>query len=100
MIDFDVAMQVSGEDEVVDDHGQCGTEGWMAPEVEEKLMYSPIKADRLSSGQVLFYLLDLCIEEESILRTIVRMLTALNPEQRTSMSLVVASFLDVVDVAV
>ncbi|KAH9992471.1 hypothetical protein BJV77DRAFT_909915, partial [Russula vinacea] len=51
IIDFDVSMQVKDEDEVV--QGQCGTKGWMAPEIEEKSMYSPIKADRWSTGQVL-----------------------------------------------
>jgi hypothetical protein len=42
-------MQVKDKDEVVDGH--CGATGWMAPEMEEKSMYSPIKADR-SSGQL------------------------------------------------
>ncbi|KAH9988465.1 kinase-like domain-containing protein, partial [Russula compacta] len=51
IIDFDVAMQVDDEDEVVD--GQCGTKGWMTPEMEERSMYSPIKADRWSNGQVI-----------------------------------------------
>jgi serine/threonine protein kinase len=32
IIDFDVAMRVKDENEEVDD--QCGTEHWMAPEVE------------------------------------------------------------------
>ena len=58
IIDFDFAMQVEGEDDVVD--GQCGTEGWMAPEMEESSMYSPIKADRWSTGKVL---LDLSSEQ-------------------------------------
>ncbi|KAH9983025.1 kinase-like domain-containing protein, partial [Russula compacta] len=31
IIDFDVAMQVDDEDEVV--YGQCGTKGWMVPEM-------------------------------------------------------------------
>src|SRR6266851_1064064 len=57
VIDFDLAIKVRDEDEEVD--GQCGTEGWMAPEVEARLsMYSPIKADRWSCGQVIMYLLD------------------------------------------
>ncbi|KAH9952844.1 kinase-like domain-containing protein, partial [Russula dissimulans] len=51
IIDFDIAMQVKDEDEEVD--GQCGTKHWIAPEIEEKLMYSPIKADRWSTGRVL-----------------------------------------------
>ena len=54
-------MKVKGEDEVVNDH--CGTKHWVAPEIEEKLMYSPIKADRWSSGQVLLYLLERLREE-------------------------------------
>ena len=54
-------MKVKGEDEVVNDH--CGTKGWVAPEIEEKLMYSPIKADQWSSGQVLLYLLERLREE-------------------------------------
>ncbi|KAF4565627.1 hypothetical protein EYR40_002306 [Pleurotus pulmonarius] len=32
IIDFDVAVQVRDDDEEVDD--QCGTEGWVAPEIE------------------------------------------------------------------
>ena len=56
IIDFDIAIQVKDEDEEV--VGQCGTEVWMAPEVEMLLMYSPIKADRWSCGRVLLCLLN------------------------------------------
>ncbi len=98
MIDFDVAMQVKGEDKVVD--GQCGTEGWMAPEMEEKSMYSPIKADRWSTGRVLYYLLDKFNKEDTVLRTTVRKLAAHNPNQRPSILQVAASLGDVVKVAV
>jgi len=98
IIDFDVAMQVMDEDEVVD--GQCGTRGWMAPEIEGMSMYSPIKADRWSSGQVLLYLLDEFREEDTVLRTTARKLTAHNPEQRSSMLQVAASLSDVANVAV
>jgi serine/threonine protein kinase len=98
MIDFDLAMQVKDEDEVVND--QCGTIGWIAPEIEEKSMYSPIKADRWSSGQVLLYLLDEFREEDTVLRTTARKLTAHNPEQRSSMLQVAASLSDVANVAV
>jgi len=38
IIDFDAAMEVEDEDEVV--YGQCGTKGWMVPEMVEKSMYS------------------------------------------------------------
>ena len=81
-IDFDVAMKVKDEDEVVE--GQCGTKGWMAPEME-KSMYSPIKADRWSTGQVLLYLLNKFRKEDTVLRTTARKLTAHNPSRRSSM---------------
>jgi serine/threonine protein kinase len=99
MIDFDVAMKVSDEDEVVD--GQCGTKGWMAPEMEEKSMYSPIKADRWSTGQVLLYLLNKFRkeEEDTVLKTTAKKLATHNPEWRPSLE-VAASFSDVANVAV
>ena len=98
IIDFDIAMQVNDEDEMVD--GQCGTEGWMAPEMEERSMYSPIKADRWSSGQVILYLLDKLKKEDIILRTAARKLTVHDPNQRPSMVQVAASLWDVVNVVV
>ncbi len=91
-------MKVNDEDEVVD--GQCGTKGWMAPEMEEELMYSPIKADRWSTGQVLLYLLDEVREEDTVLRMTARKPTAHNPDQRSSMLQVAASLSDMVNVAV
>ncbi|PCH41837.1 kinase-like protein, partial [Wolfiporia cocos MD-104 SS10] len=52
IIDFDAAIQLKTEDEEVSDY--CGTEGWLAPEVEERwATYSPIKADRWSCGKVI-----------------------------------------------
>jgi len=96
IIDFDFAMRVESEDEVVD--GQCGTEGWMAPEME-KSRYSPIKADRWSTGQVLLYLLNRFRKENKVLRT-TRKLTAYNPEQRLSMLQVIPSLSDVANIAV
>ena len=98
IIDFDVSLQVKDEDEVVE--GKCGTKGWMAPEIEEKSMYSPIKADRWSTGKVLLYLLDLFKKEDTDLRAIARKLTAYNPDPRLSMLQVTASLSDVVNVDV
>jgi len=98
IIDFEFAIRVKGEDEVVD--GQCGTEGWLAPEMEEKSVYSPIKADRWSTGQVLLYLLNRFRKEDRVLSTIARKLTTHNPERRSSMLQVAASLSDVVNVAV
>jgi serine/threonine protein kinase len=88
IIDFDVSMQVENEDVVVD--GQCGTKGWMAPEMEENSRYSPIKADRWSTGQVLLHLLDKSRKEDKVLRRIAKDLTAHNPEWRPSMLQVVS----------
>ncbi|KAI0291847.1 kinase-like domain-containing protein, partial [Russula brevipes] len=51
IIDFDVAMRVRDEDEEVDD--LCGTDHWIAPEVEKELRHSPMRADRWACGQVL-----------------------------------------------
>ena len=98
IIDFDVALRIEGEDEVVE--GQCGTEGWMAPEMEEKSMCKPIKADRWSTGKVLLYLLDKFREEDAVLRTTAMKLTVHNPKRRSSMLQVAASLWDVADVAV
>lgn len=90
IIDFDLALQVKDEDEEVDD--QCGTENWMAPEIEKKPMYSPIKADRWSCGHVILYLLDKVKREDKHLRSFANMLTAHDPKQRPSL-LEWASFL-------
>jgi hypothetical protein len=93
-------MKVKDEDEVVE--GQCGTKGWMAPEMEEKSMYSPIKADRWSTGQVPLHLLNKFRKEDTVVRTTGRKLTAHNPELRSSMLQVAASLAlsDVGNVAV
>jgi serine/threonine protein kinase len=54
IIDFDISVQVDGEDGQIDDY--LGTEGWMAPEIGTKngprQLYSPIRADRYSCGCV------------------------------------------------
>src|SRR5258708_20919759 len=76
-------MQVKDEDEEVDD--QCGSEHWMAPEVENESVYSPIKADRWSTGKVLCYLFMELEEEDKYLRSIAGKLTAHSPNRRLSM---------------
>ncbi len=83
IIDFDLAIQVEDEDEEVND--QCGSKHWMAPEVEKNSMYSPIKADRWSSGQVLLYLFRELENEDKYLRSIAEKLTTLSPNRRLSM---------------
>ncbi len=72
----------------------------MAPEIVEKSMYSPIKADRWSTGLVLLYLLEgLGKEEEELLMKIAWNLTAHDPKQRPSMLEVAAPLTDVDNVA-
>ena len=73
-------------------------EGLDAPEIEEMPMYSPIKANRWSTGKVLDYLLVKFNEEDVVLRTTARKLIAPNPEQRPSMLQVAASLSDVANV--
>ncbi|KAH9004373.1 kinase-like domain-containing protein [Lactarius hatsudake] len=54
IFDFDISVQVNGEDEQIDDY--LGTEGWMAPEIGTRdgprQPYSPIRADKYSCGRV------------------------------------------------
>src|SRR5258708_37611204 len=92
IIDFDISIRVEDEDEEVDD--QCGTENWMAPEVEKKLRHSPIKADRWSCGRVMLYLLDKFKKEDQHLRPFANKLTAHNPKWRPSLALEWASWSD------
>jgi serine/threonine protein kinase len=83
VVDFDVALQVKDEDEEVDHHS--GTLHWMAPLVEEKWKYSPIKADRWSCGRVVLCILDRLKKEDKRLMTIGRKLKAYYPNQRPSL---------------
>jgi serine/threonine protein kinase len=84
VIDFDIAIKVKDEDEEVD--GEYGTEGWMAPEVEaQSSMYSPIRADRWSCGQVIIFLLEEFGKEDKPLRSIAIKLKAHSPRQRPSL---------------
>jgi serine/threonine protein kinase len=80
IIDFDTARQVKDEDEEFD--GQCGTENWMAPEVDKKLKHSPIKADRWACGRVLLFLLCGLRKEDKSVRSFATKLMAHNPKQR------------------
>jgi serine/threonine protein kinase len=83
IIDFDIALQVKDEGEEVDDH--CGTTHWIAPEIEEKLVHSPIKADRWSCGRVILCLLDDLRKEDKGLRMMGEKLTAHDPKQRPTL---------------
>jgi hypothetical protein len=52
IIDFDSAVRVESENDMVEG-GNYGTPGWMAPEVHNRIGFSPIRADRWSCGRVL-----------------------------------------------
>ncbi len=62
-------------------------------------MYSPIKADRWSSGEVVLYLFKALKEEDKYLRSIAGKLTSLGPNQRPSMLEITRPVLDVANVA-
>src|SRR6266851_2101916 len=84
VIDFDTAIKVKDEDEEVD--GEYGTEGWMAPEVEaQSSMYSPVRADRWSCGQVIMYLLKVFGKKDEPLTSIAKKLKAHTPSERPSL---------------
>jgi len=85
IIDFDLAVQLKDETEEVSD--ECGTETWMAPEVEDERLqkYKPIKADIWSCGRVILHVLDSLRKEETYLRVIATRLKADDPEQRPAL---------------
>jgi len=90
IVNFDTAVELDDAEDIVDDF--CGTEGWIAPEVEGRESYSSIKADRWLCGQVIFHILDLhhdrTGEEENIdqLTLIADGLTCWDAHERWSLS--------------
>ena len=59
IIDFGVSVQVPKQEWWIE--GYRGTEGWVAPEIEEpNPKYQPIRADLWSAGQMLRYFDDQC----------------------------------------
>jgi len=83
IIDFDIAIVLEDKDEEVDE--QCGTKGWIAPEVEKKMKHSPIKADQWSCGYVILYLLGEFRIDHRLLRANARRLKDHNPDQRPAL---------------
>ena len=84
IIDFDVAVQLDKDTDMVDD--VVGTEGYMAPELEDNqgLSYSPLKADLWSCGWVIKEFLG-CMREGELykkLKQLASELTADNPRKR------------------
>jgi len=83
LIDFDTAVRVGSEDEMVE--GVYGTRGWMAPEIQEQSWYSPIRADRWSCGKVLLCLLKKSGTEDGDLGRFAKQLMNDNPLHRPSL---------------
>lgn len=83
IIDFDLAIKVKDENEEIG--GRCGTEHWIAPEVDRWLLYSPIKADRWSCGHVLQHLLDKLQKRDNVFIEIAEVLKAQDPNARPSL---------------
>ncbi len=83
LIDFDTAVRVGSEDEMVE--GVYGTRGWMAPEIQEQSLYSPIRADRWSCGKVIFCLLKKSGTEDGDLGRFAKQLMNDNPLHRPSL---------------
>ena len=87
IIDFDIAMEVQDENTEIAEY--CGTEDWTAPEVGERggsppPMYSPIKADRWSCGNVIWcHIME--GEKDSYLSKFADQLMVNDPQQRPSL---------------
>ncbi|KAJ8520606.1 hypothetical protein ONZ45_g2586 [Pleurotus djamor] len=85
VIDFDLALRVKDEDEEIND--ACGTEGWVAPEIQEKRSHSPIKSDRWACGAIILHIHDHCRQTEpSDLRLFAKQLMLDSPNQRPPLS--------------
>jgi len=84
IIDFDVVVKLDKDTDMVE--GIVGTEGYMAPKIDNNqgLVYSPLKADLWSCGQVIMGFL-LCMRVEELheeLKQFASELMAYNPRQR------------------
>ncbi|KAH9047636.1 kinase-like domain-containing protein [Lactarius hengduanensis] len=84
IFDFDISIQVNGEDEQINDY--LGTEGWMAPEIGTRdgprQLYSPIRADKYSCGRVLKVFADTNGGVDEDLGHFANKLMDLNPSKR------------------
>jgi len=89
IIDFDISVCVDGPDALID--RWCGTPGWMAPEIGDrdgpKRVYSPIRADLWSCGQVLRYLAKQGAVSENPFEALTSQLLNKNPQLRPPLHL-------------
>ncbi|KAI0777911.1 hypothetical protein BC629DRAFT_1724205 [Irpex lacteus] len=88
IIDFDISVQLSHPDEVIDTY--CGTERYRAPEIGfedgPRRPYSPIRADRFSAGRVLFRFAEVHGKEDQCLAQFARRLLNKDPAKRPLLS--------------
>ncbi|KIK52134.1 hypothetical protein GYMLUDRAFT_371404 [Collybiopsis luxurians FD-317 M1] len=82
VLDFGMSVFVTNEDQMV--YGRCGTEGFMAPEIQSEGVFSPIRADRFSTGCVFLYLARLTYKDLG-LDTFGKMLTNEDPLDRPAL---------------
>ena len=78
IIDFSISVFVTSEDHVM--HRSWGTDGYMAPEMVNSLLFNPIKADRYSCGCVFIYFAQ--FNSENQLVSFALQLTNDNPSNR------------------
>ncbi|KAK2463965.1 hypothetical protein APHAL10511_004016 [Amanita phalloides] len=83
IIDLDSAVRARSENDMVE--GVHGTQGWMAPEIGERRVFSPIRADRWSCGQVLLWFLEQSGIEDEGLQRVAKQLMDDNPLHRPSL---------------
>jgi serine/threonine protein kinase len=84
IIDFDIAVKVKDADYLIS--SWCGTPQWMAPEIGDRdgprRLYSPIRADIWSCGQVVMYLASRSGGEERRLKALAQTLSNPDPQLR------------------
>ena len=85
IIDFDVAVRLTSEDEELE--GDCGTEGWKAPEMmKDGVMVSPIRCDRWACGHVVLRLLEQAGKDDVLLMQVAEELKSADPMKRPSLA--------------
>jgi serine/threonine protein kinase len=89
IIDFGLSVFVLDDDQLM--LGKRGTEGFMAPEILNNTLYSPIRADRYSCGHVFLYFAKHSYKRERLHAFAVK-LTSKEPLQRPALQRWVEQF--------